>query len=56
MRRAALSTFFSMASVRRLQPEIQERLDLLLKRIREFRDNGKVFMVSWAFAAYTNGT
>jgi hypothetical protein len=55
MRRAALSTFFSMASARRLQPEIQERLDLLLKRIREFRDNGKVFMASWAFAAYTNG-
>jgi cytochrome P450 len=55
MRRAALSPYFSMASVRRLQPVIQERVDLLLKRLKELRDSGKVLMASWAFAAFTNG-
>ena len=32
MRRAALAPYFSMASVRRLQPVIQERVDVLLER------------------------
>ncbi|KAE8452045.1 hypothetical protein EG329_002210 [Mollisiaceae sp. DMI_Dod_QoI] len=54
MRRAALSPFFSMASVRRLQPEIQERVDVLLERLKEFRGTGEVLMASWAFAAFTN--
>ena len=56
IRRAALSTYFSMASVRRLQPEMQERLDALLERLKGFRDTGEVLMASWAFAAFTNGT
>jgi len=54
MRRAALSPFFSMASVRRLQPVIQERVDVLLERLKGFRDTGEVLMASWAFAAFTN--
>ena len=55
MRRAALSPYFSMASVRRLQPVIQERVDALLRRLEGFRDTGEVLMASWAFAALTNG-
>lgn len=55
MRRAALSPFFSMGSVRRLQPVIQERVNLLLERLRGFRGTGEVLMASWAFAAFTNG-
>jgi hypothetical protein len=63
MRRAALSPYFSMASVRRLQPVIQERIDVLLERLRGFREGGsgseknagEVLMASWAFAALTNG-
>lgn len=55
MRRAALNPFFSMASVRRLQPVIQERVDLLLERLKGFRGTDEVLMASWAFAAFTNG-
>ena len=44
-----------MASVRRLQPVIQDRVDVLGRRLEEFRDNGEVVMASWAFAAFTNG-
>jgi cytochrome P450 len=54
MRRAALSPYFSMASVMRLQPVIQERVDLL-ERLKGFRDSGEVLMASWAFATFTNG-
>ncbi|KAE9367607.1 cytochrome P450 monooxygenase [Stipitochalara longipes BDJ] len=54
IRRGALSQYFSMASVRRLQPEIQERVDVLLQRLKEFRDTGEILIASWAFAAYTN--
>lgn len=55
VRRSALAPYFSMASVRRLQPVIQGRVDLLLERLRGFRDKDEVLMASWAFAAYTNG-
>lgn len=44
-----------MASVRRLQPVIQDRVDVLCERLKGFRDNGEVVMASWAFAAFTNG-
>ncbi|TAQ87580.1 hypothetical protein B7494_g4085 [Chlorociboria aeruginascens] len=53
-RRAALAPFFSMQSVRRLYPLIQERVDVLVMRLRGFRDTGEVLMASWAFAALTN--
>lgn len=55
VRRSALAPYFSMASVRRLQPVIQEKVDVLLERLRGFRDKDEVLMASWAFAAYTNG-
>ncbi|CZR68489.1 uncharacterized protein PAC_18388 [Phialocephala subalpina] len=54
MRRAALNPIFSMASVRRLQPVIQERVYLLLERLKGFRETDEVLMASWAFAAFTN--
>jgi hypothetical protein len=43
-----------MAGVRRLQPVIQERVDLL-ERLKGLRDIGEVLMASWAFAAFING-
>lgn len=55
MRRAALSPYFSMASVRKLQPVIQDRVELLLERFKGFRDIDRVLMGSEAFAAFTNG-
>jgi cytochrome P450 len=55
MRRAALNPFFSIASVRRLQPMIEERIDALLGRFEEFKAEGEVMTVSLAYAALTNG-
>lgn len=54
-RRAALNPFFSTASVRRLQPMIEERLDRLLERFAEFRQSEESLTVSLAYAAFTNG-
>ncbi|RDW71072.1 hypothetical protein BP6252_07635 [Coleophoma cylindrospora] len=54
MRRAALNPFFSIASVRRLQPMIEERLDRLLERFGEFRQDGTPMTISLAYAAFTN--
>lgn len=55
MRRAALHPFFSMASVRRLQPLIEERLEKFLARLDGFKTNGEVMTLSLGWAAFTNG-
>ena len=52
-RRAALNRFFSMASVRKLQPLIQERLQQLMERLRTCDE---IIPLNVAFAAFTNGT
>ena len=57
-RRAALSRFFSMASVRRLQPIIADRVEALMQRLRGFKDlkgDIGVIKVDYAFPAFTNG-
>lgn len=55
-RRAALNRFFSMASVRRLQPVVEGRVRQLIERFRGFKDaDGKVMKADYAFAAFTNG-
>lgn len=55
MRRSALNPFFSMGSVRRLQPMIEERLDAFLKRFAEFQESGEPMVLSLGYAAFTNG-
>jgi cytochrome P450 len=55
MRRGALGVYFSMASVRRLEGLIRDRVSALLKRFDDFKESGEVMMMSWAFAAFTNG-
>ena len=55
VRRAALNRFFSTASVRRLQPLLEERLQRLLDRIREAKTTGETIPLEYAFAAFTNG-
>jgi hypothetical protein len=55
MRRAALNPFFSTASVRRLQPMIEERLGKFMDRFAEFQESGEPMTVSLAYAAFTNG-
>ncbi|KIW25414.1 hypothetical protein, variant [Cladophialophora immunda] len=56
-RRAALSPYFSMQSVRKLQGVIEEKADLLMARFREFgdmrkEDARKPLNLEVAFAAY----
>lgn len=51
-RRAALNSFFSMSSVRRLQPLVEERVQQLVKRLRT---SCKVITLNLAYAAFTNG-
>ncbi|KAI0838317.1 cytochrome P450 [Hypoxylon sp. FL0890] len=53
-RRSALQPYFSMANVRRLQPVIQERLSVMIRRMNEFRDTGDVLNASCMFSALGN--
>ena len=58
VRRAALNNFFSMASVRRLQPLLDERVAKLLERFRGFKDvkgSDGMIKLDYAYAAFTNG-
>jgi cytochrome P450 len=56
IRRAALSPFFSKAAVRKLQPVVDERIDALLTRFRQFQSSSEPITLDYAFAAFTNGT
>lgn len=55
MRRAALLPYFSTAYVRSLQPIIQERLDVLLRRMSAFKDTDVAVNANCMFAAFSNG-
>jgi len=55
IRRAAVNPFFSKGAVRKLQPIIDERINALLTRFREFQASGSLITLNYAFAAYTNG-
>ncbi|KAL4864218.1 hypothetical protein BDV12DRAFT_205862 [Aspergillus spectabilis] len=54
MRRSALLPFFSPSYLRKLQPEIQERLDVLLKRMADLKDAGVPINANCIFAAFSN--
>ena len=55
-RRAAMNRYFSTASVRKMQPVVEERVWQLIERIRGFQDvDGKVFNVDHLITAFTNG-
>ncbi|MCJ1308869.1 hypothetical protein MMC25_002524 [Agyrium rufum] len=54
MRRAALNKFFSLASVRRLQPLEDEKAGLLVQRMKESMKQGEPIKMNIAFAAFTN--
>ncbi|TVY14448.1 Cyrochrome P450 monooxygenase [Lachnellula arida] len=56
MRRGVINPFFSKASVRRLQPVIQERVEKLLSRIKDFRVSGKALTISLAYVSLSSGT
>ncbi len=54
-RRAALSPYFSMQSVRNLQSVIEEKVDLMLGRFRGFGVGTTPMNLEVAFAAYAYG-
>lgn len=55
-RRAAVNHFFSMASVRKLQPVIEECVGQLIERVRGYKDaDGTALKVNQLFSAFTNG-
>lgn len=51
-----MNPFFSKASVRRLQPVINERIDKLMSRIMGFQDSGAPLTISVAYVAFSSGT
>ncbi|KAG0645946.1 Cytochrome P450 monooxygenase sdnE [Hyphodiscus hymeniophilus] len=53
-RRAALSSFFSMANTRKLQPVVEERVSKVVERFVELRDSGKVVNLLHALSAFSN--
>ncbi|PVH83062.1 cytochrome P450 monooxygenase [Cadophora sp. DSE1049] len=53
-RRAALNPFFSQQSTRRLLPLLQERIDVLVAKLEELKDTGKVVNLLHAFSALSN--
>lgn len=55
MRRSALLPYFSMTSVRRLQPMLQERVDVMLGRLKDYQNTGEVLNLSCMYAAMTSG-
>lgn len=55
IRRAAVNPFFSKGAARKLQPIIDERINALLTRFREFQTSSTPMPLTYAFSAYTNG-
>jgi len=55
VRRAALNRYFSAASVQRLQPVVQERVDKLVQRLEEAKESNTLVPLEYALAAFTNG-
>ena len=55
MRRGALNRFFSMASVRRLQPVLEDRLQALLHRFQAAKGTSEIIPLEYALGAFANG-
>jgi len=55
MRRTSLNAYFSKTKVRQLQPVIDEKIHILLERLKKERDTGVVLNMRHAFTAYANG-
>ena len=53
-RRNALSSFFSGASVRRLEPILKENLEKLLSRLEQPGRSDEVVQMHYVFKAYTS--
>jgi cytochrome P450 len=54
-RRAALNTFFSMQNVRKLLPTVEERVQVLVQRLKQSGEQGEIVSMEHAFSAFSNG-
>lgn len=54
MRRSALLPYFSPSYVRKMQPALQERLDVLLQRLAKLKDTDEPVNANCVFAAFSN--
>lgn len=50
-----MNPFFSTANVRRLQPLIEEKVNLFVERLRGLRDGGEVSRLVVMLSAFSNG-
>ena len=55
VRRSAIAPFFSSQNVRKLEPVIQAKVDLLFRRLATLKDVPGDVNLSHAFSAFTNG-
>ncbi|ODM21992.1 hypothetical protein SI65_02836 [Aspergillus cristatus] len=53
MRRSALNPSFSTAQVRKLEPLIQGRVDSVMRRVRQFKEDGSVLPLDVMFGAFS---
>jgi hypothetical protein len=53
IRRAPLNPMFSRKQIVNFQPVIREKLDLMCKKIAEFKDNGRAFPINRPWTALT---
>ncbi|TAQ87257.1 hypothetical protein B7494_g4404 [Chlorociboria aeruginascens] len=54
MRRSVFNQYFSMNKVRALLPLVQERVDKLTDRFRDFKDTGKLIQLENSYGALAN--
>ena len=54
-RRAPLNSFFSVGSVRRLQPMIDERVQVCLERMKGLKETDQLMNVVFVTSAFSNG-
>ncbi|KAF2182877.1 cytochrome P450 [Zopfia rhizophila CBS 207.26] len=55
-RRTALNSFFSMQNVRKLLPVVEERVNVLVQRLKASGDRGEIVSIEYAFSAFTNAS
>jgi cytochrome P450 len=55
MRRAGIAPYFSTANVRRLQPVLDERVNVCVRRLRELKGTGEVVRCVVVASAFSSG-
>ncbi|KAL1592011.1 hypothetical protein SLS60_011603 [Paraconiothyrium brasiliense] len=54
IRRTSINPFFSKQNVRKLEPGIEERVQALVRKLKEKGDGGEVVQMEYAYSAFAN--